>query len=158
MRDQDQDQNYEIDRIDREILNQLLRNARTPYLEIARQLKVSGGTIHQRVDKMREAGIIKGSTLLIDHERIGLGVTVLLGIHLHNARMVSEVIAALEQLAEVVEVYYTSGNYALFVKLHVVSIKDYHRFLVEQLQVIDGIRFTESFICLAEPISRSIQL
>ena len=158
MNGQDQAQNYEIDRIDREILNQLLRNARTPYLEIARQLKVSGGTIHQRVDKMREAGVIKGSTLLIDHERIGLGVTVLLGIHLHNARMVSGVIAALEQLTEVVEVYYTSGNYALFVKLHVVSIKDYHRFLVEQLQVIDGIRFTESFICLAEPISRSIQL
>ena len=92
------------------------------------------------------------------HERLGLGVTVLLGVHLHNARMVRSVIEELEALDEVVEAYYTSGNYALFVKLYVKSIKDYHSFLVERLQTIEGIRFTESFICLDQPISRPLSL
>ena len=158
MSNQKEQAKYEIDSLDKEILNRLLQDARTPYLEIARQLRVSGGTIHQRVDKMREAGIIQGSTLLVDHERLGLGVTVLLGVHLHNARMVRSVIEELEALDEVVEAYYTSGNYALFVKLYVESIKDYHNFLVERLQAIEGIRFTESFICLDQPISRPLSL
>ena len=150
--------NYEIDGLDREILNHLLQDARTAYLEIARKLKVSGGTIHQRIDKMKEAGIIKGSHLEIDHELIGLGVTILIGIHLHGARTISKVLEQLNLLPEVVEAYYTSGTYALIIKVHVANIKDYHRFLVEHLQKIDEIRFTESFICLDHPISRPIQL
>ena len=149
---------YEIDALDREILNLLLARARTPFLEIARTLKVSGGTIHQRIDKMREAGIITGSHLEIDHERVGLGVTILIGIHLHGARTVNQVLERLETFPEVVEAYYTSGTYALIIKVHVADIKEYHRFLVDRLQDIEAIRFTESFICLDHPISRPIQL
>lgn len=150
--------NYEIDSIDRGILNLLLADARIPFSEIARRLNVSGGTIHQRVDRMREAGVITGSTLKINTEKIGLGVTVLLGIHLHKAQRISEAVQALRSLPEVVEAYYTTGNFALFVKVHVTSIKEYHRFLVDHLQKIDSIRFTESFICLDMPIDRSVNL
>ena len=150
--------NYEIDGLDREILNYLLQDARTPYLEIARNLKVSGGTIHQRIDKMKEAGVIKGSHLDIDHEIVGLGVTILIGVHLHGARTVASVIEQMHRLPEVVDAYYTSGTYALIIKVHVANIKDYHRFLVDHLQKIDEIRYTESFICLDQPISRPIQL
>lgn len=149
---------YEIDSIDRRILNILLANARTPFLEIARSLNVSGGTVHQRVDKLKEAGVITGSTLKINCERIGLGVTVLLGIHLHQAQRIDETIQAFKSLPEIVEAYYTTGNYALFIKVHVSSIKAYHRFLIERLQTIDAIRFTESFICLDVPIQRSVNL
>ena len=149
---------YEIDSIDRRILNILLANARTPFLEIARSLNVSGGTVHQRIDKLKEAGVITGSTLKISCERLGLGVTVLLGVHLHKAQRIDETIQAFKSIPEIVEAYYTTGNYALFIKVHVSSIKAYHRFLVEKLQTIDSIRFTESFICLDMPIQRSVNL
>ena len=153
-----QDSHYEIDSIDRGILNILLGDARTPFLEIARKLNVSGGTVHQRVDKLKEAGIITGSTLRVSCERMGLGVTVMLGIHLHKAQRIDETVQALKSLPEIVEAYYTTGSYALFVKLHVSSIKAYHRFLVERLQTVESIRFTESFICLDMPIHRSVNL
>ena len=155
---EDKPPHYEIDNVDRGILNLLLSNARTSFLEVARKLNVSGGTVHQRVDKMKAAGVITGSTLRVNHERLGLGVTVLLGVHLHKAQRIAETVQALRSLPEIVEAYYTTGNYALFVKLHVSSIKAYHEFLVDRLQCIDSIRFTESFICLDMPIDRSSNL
>ena len=149
---------YQLDDIDRSILSALLQDARTPFLEISRQLGVSGGTIHQRVDKLKEAGVIEGSTLTINHEKIGLGVTVLLGVHVHSARMVNEVVVGLKQLPEVVEAYYTTGSYALILKVYVAHMRDYHRFLTQSLQLLEGVRFTESFICLDQPINRPVQL
>lgn len=149
---------YPLDELDRVILTALLRDARTPFLEISRQVGVSGGTIHQRVDKLREAGVIEGSRININYERVGLGVTALLGVHIHAARLISEVLDGLRALPEVVEAYYTTGSYALIIKVHVASMRAYHRFLTEGLQLIEGVRFTESFICLDQPISRSIEL
>ena len=149
---------YPLDELDRLILTTLLRDARTPFLEISRKAGVSGGTIHQRVDKLREAGVIKGSRISVDYERVGLGVTALLGVHIQAARMIEGVLAGLQALPEVVEAYYTTGSYALIIKVHVASMRDYHRFLTQGLQLVEGVRFTESFICLDQPISRSIQL
>lgn len=147
-----------LDDLDRLILNTLLRDARTPFLEISRLAGVSGGTIHQRVDKLREAGVIEGSQLTIQYERIGLGVTALLGVHIQKARMIKRVVDGLRELPEVVEAYYTTGSYALIIKVHVANMRAYHRFLTEGIQMVEGVRFTESFICLDQPISRSVQL
>lgn len=149
---------HQLDDLDRLILNTLLLDARTPFLEISRSAGVSGGTIHQRVDKLREAGVIEGSRLTINYERIGLGVTALLGVHIQAARMIKQVVDGLRALPEVVEAYYTTGNYALIIKVHVPSMRAYHHFLTEGLQMIEGVRFTESFICLDQPISRAVQL
>lgn len=149
---------YPLDELDRLILTTLLRDARTPFLEISRLAQVSGGTIHQRVEKLREAGVIEGSQIKINHDRIGLGVTALLGIHIQAARMIQEVVSGLRALPEVVEAYYTTGSYALIIKVHVAHMRAYHTFLTQGLQMVEGIRFTESFICLDQPISRTIQL
>ena len=149
---------YEIDRLDRQILSILLKDARTPFLEIARKLIVSGGTVHQRVEKMKEAGVITGSQITVDYEKLGLGVSVLIGVHLRTANAVETILEYLKELPEVVEAYYTSGTYALIIKVLTRDIKDFHRFLVEGLQHFDQIRYTESFICLDQPINRQIQL
>lgn len=145
---------YEIDDLDRQILALLQRDARLPFLEIARKLIVSGGTIHQRVEKMKAAGVIRGARIELDEERLGLGVTVLIGLRLNSAKKVKAVLSRLEAFPEVVEAFYTSGNYALILKVQTSDIKAYHRFLVEKLQSIEAIQFTESFICLDQPIRR----
>ena len=149
---------YEIDNLDRKILRLLQKDARMPYLEIARKLIVSGGTIHQRMNKMIEHGIVKNTVLQLDHAKLGLDVTVLLGIHLKSAKKIAPVLKKLESFPEVIEAHYTTGNFALLIKLCVPSIKDYHVFLTEKIQGIDEVSSTESFICLDSPIKREISI
>lgn len=152
------DKNYEIDTVDRKILSLLMEDARMPYLEVARKLVVSGGTIHQRIEKMREAGIIEGSQLKLNLKRLGYDVVVFLGVHLKSTKDLSQVLAKLESFPEVTEAYFTTGNYALLVKVNTKNIADFHNFLVKKVQSIDSVQATESFISLDQPINREISL
>lgn len=151
-------ENYEIDNVDKKILRYLQEDARMPYLEIARNLVVSGGTVHQRINRMVEAGIIKGSSIHLDEQRLGLDVSVLIGIHLKSAKGNHKVVEKLKRYPEVTEAYFTTGNYALIAKITVESIKAFHEFLVEKLQSLEEIQSTESFICLDQPIARGVQI
>lgn len=147
---------YEIDSLDRKILKILQTDAKTPFTEIAQRLVVSSGTIHQRVTKMENAGIIQGSKYCVNYSKLGFDVNVLLGIHLKNAKDCPMVIEQLKKLPEVVEAYYTTGNYALIIRVVNRTIGDYHKFLVEKLQTIKEIQSTESYICLDTPIYRDL--
>lgn len=149
---------YEIDTIDKQILEYLKEDARMPFTEIAKKLIVSGGTIHQRINKMTEAGIIKGSKIIIDYAKLGYDVTTLLGIYLQSAKDLSQVVEKLRNLDEVIEVYYTTGSYALIIKVRTKTTDDYYLFLMKKLQSIPEIQSTESFICLNQPIDRDISL
>ena len=149
---------YQIDDLDRQILAILQEDARTPYLDIARKLIVSGGTIHQRVDRLKKTGIIKGSTIEIDYQKLGMDVTVLLGLHLTSSKDLNQVIAQLESYTEVIETYYTTGDYALLIKVRMATIQDFHKFLTSKLQRIESIRATESFVILDTPIKRELPL
>lgn len=150
------DENYQIDSTDKQILRLLQEDARRPFLDVARKIKVSGGTIHQRIEKLKEAGIITGSKITVDYKKLGKNVTVLLGIHLKNAKDIKLVIKKLNLLDEVIEAYYTTGNYALIIKILMEDIDDFHDFLVNKLQKIDEIQSTESFICLKQVIKKDI--
>ncbi|WP_034727541.1 Lrp/AsnC ligand binding domain-containing protein [Bacteriovorax sp. BSW11_IV] len=150
--------NYEIDNLDLKILGELQKDARKPFLEIARKLSVSGGTIHQRVEKLKEMGVILGTRLIVDHKKLGQGVCVMLGIHLHNAKDIQKVISKLQKIDEVVETHYTTGSFGLMIKVYVRDIDHYHQFLVGKLQAIDEVLSTESFICLSSPIERELKL
>jgi len=148
--------NYEIDTLDLQIISELQRNARKPFLDIARKLDVSGGTIHQRVEKLKELGVLSGSRFTIDYKKMGYGVTVLIGINLIHAKKVGEVISHLTKLPEILEIHYTTGNYSLFIKVIAKDIDDFHLFLINKLQVIQEVSSTESFICLNSPVNREM--
>jgi Lrp/AsnC family transcriptional regulator for asnA, asnC and gidA len=151
-------QKYEIDSTDHKIIQELQRDARKPFLEIARKLKVSGGTIHQRYLKLQEMGIIQGSSIHVNYAALGYGVTVFLGIHLKSANDLEMVVHHLKQLREITEVYYTTGGYALLVKVLVKDIDHFHIFLVKGLQKIEGVESTESFISLDTVLERELEL
>ena len=151
-------ENYEIDSLDKRILSLLQKDARTPFIEIARKFAVSGGTIHQRVDRMKQLEIIKGSKFEINYSKLGYDVTVLIGVHLKNAKDCEVVLENLKLFKEVVGAYYTTGHYALIIKIATKTIADYHSFLMTKLQAIKEIQSTESFICLDTPIDREISL
>lgn len=151
-------QNDKIDKLDRDILELLQKDGRMAYTDIAKKLIVSHGTVHQRINKLTELGIIQGSKIILDYSKLGYDVTTLLGIHLKSAKDQGKVIEKLRMMKEVVDVYYTTGAYALIIKVHNKNIKDFHHFLADKLQNIAEIQSTESFICLDQPLSRHLTI
>lgn len=109
---------YQIDATDQKILAFLVKNARMPFLEIARECGVSGAAIHQRVKKMESLGIITGSRLLVKPQTLGLSVCAFVGMQLAQANQYPTVIEALKNISEVVECHFVTGKYALLLKLY----------------------------------------
>ena len=149
---------YEIDDLDRKILACLQRDARRPFQEIARELVVSGGTIHVRVGKLRKRGILRGTRVIVDRALLGFDVCAFIGVHLHHARDHRSVIEGLERMPEVLEAHYTTGTYGLLLKVVAESTRGLHDFLVDKLQALDGIRATETLISLDARIDRDIAI
>ncbi|EAW25939.1 MULTISPECIES: transcriptional regulator AsnC [Pseudoalteromonas] len=149
-------ENYQIDNLDKQILHALMENARTAYAELAKRFNVSAGTIHVRVEKLKQAGIITGTQLSINTKRLGYDVCCFIGINLNNARDYPETLIKLEALEEVVEAYYTTGNYSIFIKVMAKSIDHLQDVLINKIQAIEAIQSTETLISLQNPISRTV--
>jgi Lrp/AsnC family transcriptional regulator for asnA, asnC and gidA len=152
------DQEYQIDNLDRDILHHLQEDARKPFLEIARELGVAGGTIHQRYDKLRENEVILGHRTVLDPKALGYGVLAFVGVHVTQSQDIPEVIDQLRRLSNVVEAHYTTGKYALFLKVYARDMQDYYFFLMKRLQTVKGVRSTETFMCMASPVEREIKV
>ena len=149
---------YEIDNVDQQILSILMKDAKTPYTEIAKKLVVSPGTIHVRVKKLEEAGIVKSSELIVNPDKLGFDMSAFLGIHLEKNSIYEDTIKFLEAIPEVVEAYYTTGTYSIFAKIYCRNTKHLYDVLNHKIQMIDGIQRTETLICLEENFKRQIQL
>lgn len=154
----EQAQNYEIDKLDRDILSILMEDVTIPYTEIAKKLLVSGGTIHVRMKKLRDMGVVKGAQLIVDPAKLHYDITAFIGVYLEKGSMYNEVAAELKKLAEVVEVHYTTGAYGLFAKLVCTNTQNLREVLNDKIQRIKGIQRTETFISLEESVKRQIKL
>ena len=101
--------------------------ARAAYAELAKRFDVSAGTIHVRVEKMKQAGIIQGTRVTINPKKLGFDVCCFIGVNLKHARDYPDTIMQLEGFEEVVEAYYTTGNYSIFIKVMTRSIEQFTR-------------------------------
>ncbi len=147
-------ENCQIDSLDEQILGILRVDAWVPFTEIARRVGVSSGTIHGRVDKLRQKGVLKSVRAMLDYRRLGFDVCAFIGINLHNARDYNLVVEKLEKMTEIVEAHYTTGKYSIFAKVITKDTKGLHHFLTEKLQRVKEIQSTETFVSLDAPISR----
>ena len=152
------DNKHKVDNLDIKILSILQEDSRKSFQEIARELVVSGGTIHVRMNRLKELGIVNGSRIMLDYPKLGFDVTTFIGINLHNAGDSAAVLAKLKEMDEITEVHYTTGSYSLFIKAILQSTLGLKTFLVEKLQLIEEIQSTETLISLDQPISRDIKL
>ncbi|MEM9673864.1 MAG: Lrp/AsnC ligand binding domain-containing protein [Cyclobacteriaceae bacterium] len=150
--------NLEIDNIDLKILALLSEDAKIPYTEIAKKVYVSGGTVHVRMRKMEEMGIVQGTTLNMDYSKLGYDITAFLGIYLEKSSLYSVVVDELKKVPEVVKIHYTTGNYSIFIKIHCRDTKHLREVLHDKIQRIEGIVRTETLISLEESLNRHIQL
>ena len=150
-------ENYRIDNLDQAILTALMDNARLPYAELAKQLAVSPGTIHVRVEKMKQAGIIEGTRVQVNAKKLGYDVCCFIGINLKSATDYPSALVKLQALDEVVEAYYTTGHYSIFMKVMTRSIDELQTVLIHKIQTIDEIQSTETLISLQNPILRDVK-
>lgn len=150
--------NLEIDNVDLKILALLMEDANMPYTEVAKRVYVSGGTVHVRMKKMEDLGIVKGAQLKVDYAKLGYDIIAFLGIFLDKNSMYNEVARHLEQIPEVVNTHYTTGGYSIFAKIICRDTKHLQQVLHDKIQHIPGVQRTETLISLEERIDRSIRL
>jgi Lrp/AsnC family transcriptional regulator for asnA, asnC and gidA len=150
------DSHLQIDSLDKKILSLITRNARIPFLEVDRECKVSGAAIHQRIQRLMNIGVIKGSEFILNPTKIGFHTCAFMGIFLKKASLFDKVVQLLEQIPEVVECHYTTGQYAVFIKIYAHSNEHLKRILHDKLQAIPGISSTETIISLDESFKRQL--
>ncbi|MGE4289730.1 MAG: Lrp/AsnC ligand binding domain-containing protein [Salinivirgaceae bacterium] len=148
----------QIDELDKKILSLVSKNARIPYLEVARECNVSGAAIHQRIQRLIKMGVITGSEFIINPKSIGYSTCAYMGIYLQSAGLYNQVLKQLEQIPEIVECHYTTGEYSLFIKVVTRDNEHLKDILSGSLQKIDGIERTETFISLEENFKRQFPI
>ena len=150
---------HQIDRLDKKILQLISQDARIPFLEVARECNVSGAAIHQRIQKLRNTGIIKGSEFVIDTYKVGFQTCAYIGITLTDIKLFPHVVEELKKIAEVVECHYATGKYAMFVKIYAKDNRHLLHIILERMTPIKGIAHTETFqISLDELFHRQLSV
>ena len=148
----------QLDELDLQILELLIKDCRTPYLEIARICHVSGGTIHVRMKKMEELGVIKGTRILLNLPKLGYDVCCFVGIYVDKTSSFDSVFEELSKIKEVVELHLTTGTYTIFAKVICKNITDLQDILLNKINSINGIQRTDTIISLNQPIDRNISI
>jgi Lrp/AsnC family transcriptional regulator, regulator for asnA, asnC and gidA len=147
-----------IDSLDRKILSILTKNARVPFLEVARECHVSGAAIHQRVQRLTRMGIISGSQFTIEPKKLGYHTSAYIGIFLDNAALFHDVSEKLKRIPEIIQCHYTTGQYAMFVKVFTKDNEHLRKVLSEKIQSITGVARTETFISLDVIVDRQLPI
>lgn len=148
----------DIDQLDRRILAILMKDAVVPYTEIAKQMDVSAGTIHVRMKKMIEMGLVTGSQLTIDPSLAGFDICAFIGIFLEKGSVYENVKEQMKTIPEIVEMHYTTGVYSIFAKVLCRDTAHLRFVLNEKVQAIPGIQRTETFITLEQGFSRQFNI
>jgi len=150
--------NLNIDKLDFQIINAMMDNANISYADLGKKLFVSGGTIHVRIKKLQELGIIKGTKLHINSKILGYDVIAFIGIYLEKSSLYDNVAAQLKRIPQIVRLNYTTGNYSMFAEVICKDIGQLKFVLHDELQKIKGIERTDTIISLEESFSRNVQM
>ncbi len=150
---------HQLDDLDRKILGLIAENARIPFLEVARECNVSGAAIHQRVQKLMNLDIIKGSEFVLNSYKIGYQTCAFIGIVLKDLSYFNGVVEKIKAIPEVVECHYAIGKYAMFVKIYAHDNRHLLQIILEKLGTIQGVLTTETFqVSLDEIFKRQLSV
>ena len=152
------EENLQIDSLDKKIIKMITKNARIPYLEVARECNVSGAAIHQRIQKLIRMGVITGSKFTIEPKKIGYKTCAYMGIFLEQASLYNDVLKELKKIPEITQCHFTTGNYSVFIKIFAKDNEHLKTILSDKIQLISGIARTETFISLEVGFNRSIPI
>jgi len=151
------DETLKIDQLDKQILVFLVSNARMAFSEIAKKLDVAPGTIHSRVKRMEDAGIIEGSTLRLNYDKMGMTFTAYLGIILNQTSDSERVMNQLLQVPEVTVAHLITGQYSVYCQIRARDTR-HAKEVIYAINDIEGIVRTESIIALEEAFNDRVRL
>ena len=143
---------FKLDEVDHQILDILIDNTRIPFTDISKKLLISAGTVHVRVKKMEDAGIIKGSTLNLDYVKLGYSFIAYVGIFLEKNNMTDRVLQALKDIPFVTVAHITTGRFNIFCKVRATDTKS-AKDIIFMIDDIEGVSRTETMISLEESIN-----
>ena len=145
-----------LDKLDLQIIQHMMENAEISYADLGKKLFVSGGTIHVRIKKLQEAGVVKGTRLSADLKQLGYDVIAFIGIYLKESSLYDTVAKDLQKMPEIVRLNYTTGNYSMYIEIVCKDINQLRYVLHDELQKIKGIERAETLISLEESFNRSV--
>src|SRR3982751_4436875 len=145
-----------LDKLDLDIIHHMMENAEISYADLGKKFFVSGGTIHVRIKKLEELGVVKGTKLNVDIKTLGYDVIAFIGIFLEKSSLYDTVAKELRKIPEIVRLNYTTGNYSMFAEVVCKNIQQLRFVLHDELQKIKGIERTETFISLDESFNRNV--
>ena len=148
----------QIDFTDKQILKKLRQNARKAFSQIAKELKISNSLVHQRIKKLQKEKVIKEATFVIDEKALGYHTKSYTGIRLREAHFAEEVMFKLEDIEEITECNYVSGNYAIFILIFAKNNEHLKELLYEKIHQINGVAGTDTLICFDTKFKRNIPL
>lgn len=151
-----QNGSIKIDGIDKEILRFLMADAKKTILEIAKNIGISGASIHQRLRKLEASGVIIGSKCIVNAKALNYNTMAYIGIYLDKAMSNPSAVSALKKIPEVLECHYTTGNWSILIKVLCKDNEHLMRLLNKEIQQIKGVSRTETFISLEQQIDRQI--
>jgi Lrp/AsnC family transcriptional regulator, regulator for asnA, asnC and gidA len=147
-----------IDKLDLDIINEMMNDANISYAELGKKLFVSGGTIHVRIKKLQDLKIVMGSKLHINTRLLGYDCIAFVGVYLEKSSLYDDVAKELKEINEIVRLNYITGNYSMFIEIVCRDISQLRRVLHDDLQKIKGIERTETFISLEEGFNRAVEI
>ncbi|MFT5892050.1 MAG: Lrp/AsnC family transcriptional regulator for asnA, asnC and gidA [Dokdonia sp.] len=143
---------FKLDEVDHQILDMLIENTRIPFTDIAKKLLISAGTVHVRVKKMEEAGIIIGSSLTLDYGKLGYSFIAYVGVFLNKTSQTTFVLERIAQIPFVTVAHVTTGKFNIFCKIRARDT-NHAKNIIFLLDDIDGVYRTETMISLDESIN-----
>ena len=150
--------NFQIDNLDHKILDLITIDARIPFLEVARKCNISGAAVHQRVQKLVDAGIISGSGFHLSPKGLGYITVAFIGlqVNLISTSTHDNVFNKISEIPEIVECHHITGRYSLLLKIFARSNEHLKKLIVEKIQSIPEIVSTETYISLEEGFTRTL--
>lgn len=143
---------FKLDEVDHQILDMLIENTRTPFTDIAKKLLISAGTVHVRVKKMEEAGIITGSSLSLDYGKLGYSFIAYVGVFINKTSQTTFVLERIAEIPFVTVAHVTTGKFNIFCKIRAQDT-NHAKNIIFLLDDIDGVYRTETMISLEESIN-----
>lgn len=147
-----------LDDVDLKILDIISRNARIPFKDVANEVGISRAAVHQRVNRMVDLQVITGSGYYVNPKKVEYRTCTYIGIFLEKGGIYADVVARLKDIPEIVECHYTTGQYAIFIKVYAKDNEHLKSILSEHIQRIQGVSSTETFISLEETFKRSLPI
>ena len=145
-----------LDKLDLQIIQEMMQDAEISYADLGKKLFVSGGTIHVRIKKLEELRVVKGKRLSVDLKSLGYDVIAFIGVYLEKSSLYDSVAKELRNIPQIVRLNYTTGNYSMFAEIICKDIQELRFVLHDELQKIKGIERTETFISLEESFVRNV--